>query len=139
MQADGRRHAGDQERDDPAPHQEGDAGRETHAEEVAGERGDRVHHGGQAAGGDDDEAQVGNAKQKQRQAPARERPPDPRVRGTQDFSPIWKRSQNAIYRALTMSHKHELCRGLPEPGPSRLDRHWGREKPSYSLPNCEIV
>jgi hypothetical protein len=87
MQANGRRQADGQERDDSSAHQEGNPGSKADAEEMAGERGDRVNHGGHAAGGNDDEAQVCNGKEKQRQASAWERPPDPRVRGTHGQSP----------------------------------------------------
>jgi hypothetical protein len=87
MQPDGRRQADGQKRDHPAPHQQDDAGRKADAEEMSGQRGDRIHQCGHAAGSNDDQSEVGNRKQGQRQASAWERPPDPRMRGTQDLIP----------------------------------------------------
>jgi hypothetical protein len=87
VQADRCRHADGQQRNHSAPYQQRDAGRNADAEKMTSERSNGVHGCGQAASNDQNEADVGNRKQKERQTPARTRPPDPRIRGTQDQSP----------------------------------------------------
>src|SRR5436309_8079023 len=102
MHTDGRSHAERQQRHDLAPDQQRDARRYADAKEMTGEGGDRVHQRGHAAGDDQKESNVSDSKQRERQPPARTRPLDHWMRGTQ-YDPQTPDASHGVYRMETMS------------------------------------